>query len=456
MILYIEDPFGRTGPAEDIDLIVHDMRLLILDAKKRGVRVVITSRSAVFRTAVADKLNPFIVTLSQELLIDQSYDEAALEQIAGYYVSSFAPLWARDCDQLAISRMVAGELPAPHNIKEFIEATRGEPDPSVALGRLADFRDIIQEFATVFGKMDDWLLDALLLITAAGDLELGRDELAVLYDGLQPGRAPYRSFPAAVRSLGDYVTVYGSERETQLLQPRHPSLGEALEALTRRDESRLEATWLLIELCHGHAAEKYGLVAIRLLANYADRWAIDPRRLELLADYFESTSLGVRTWSRRAILNRFDQVSRMAAGIVADLAQRSWGDRFLVILIFQPSRLNDERYTELALRLADSNDEQTRFFLADWIGGLLRPVACAAVADVLLKDPDGLVRRTAIMRMVEHRTLDEAATERLIQAALELPSRHQRWIVQMAEGLSGTPSFSAGAAAAVISALSGH
>lgn len=454
-ILYIEDPFGRTGPAEDIDLIIHHVRLLILDAKKRNVRVVITSRSAVFKTAVADKLNPFIVTLSQELLIDQSYDEAALEQITGFYISNFAPLWARDGDRATICHTVAEELAAPHNIKEFIEATRREPDLSAALARLADFRDIIREFATVFGKMDDWLLDALLLITAAGDIALSPDELAGLYDGLQPRRAPYRSFPAAVRSLGDYVTVYTSGPESQLLQPRHPSLGEGLEALTRRDESRLEATWLLVELCRDRPAEKYGLVAIRLLANYADRWATEPHRLELLAEYFESTRLDVRTWSRRAILNRFDDVSQVAAGVVVDLAQRSWGDRYLAILIFQPSQLDDERYTELALRLADSNDAQTRFFLANWIGGLLRPPACAAISDALLKDPDGIVRRTAIIQMIKHSTLDEAATERLIQAARELPPRHQRWIMQMADGLRASPLPSGGAASAVTSALAG-
>lgn len=452
-IVYIEDPFGRTGPAEDIDSIIREVRHLIIDAERKDVRIVITSRSAVFRTAVADRLNPFIVTLSQELLVDKSYDQASLERIVDHYLSYMTPAWALTGDRAAIIRVVADKLPAPHNIKEFVAATRDEPDPATALRRLADFRDIVQEFANTFGKLDDWLLDALLLITAAGDLDLGQDALTALYDGLQPNRAPYRTFAAAVRSLGDNVTSFNSGREGKLYLPRHPSLGEALEALTRRDESRLEATWLLIELCHDRTMEAYGLVAIRLLANYADRWATEPGRLQLLAGYFESAHLTVRTWSRRAILNRFDQVSRAAADIVVELAQRSWGDRFLVMLIFQPSQLDDELYLELAMRLARSNDAQTRFLLADWIGGPLRSVASSAIADALCEDVDELVRRMAIVRIVEHGTFGRDSDGRIVGAACELAGRHRRWIAQMIAGLNVTREPARGIASAMISAL---
>jgi len=426
--LYIEDPFGRVAPVEDIEEVVRVMRRLILDAKRLDVRIIVTSRSAVFKSAVADRLNPYVVTLSQELLLEQSYDMSALISITDHYLDSYNPDWARTENRELICSRVAAELRAPHNIQEFLAATRSEGNASVALLRLTDFHDIVYEFAAVFNSLDEWVLNALLVVTAADDVELAQDGLAYLYDQLDPGRPPYRSFLVAVRALGDYVSVFTSWRGHSVVVPRHASIDEAVELLVRRDESRLEAVWFIIDRCSEKAETTYAQIAIRLLATYADLWVRESDRISLLVNYLDNSELSLRAIARRAILNRFDELPREAAATIADLAVSSWGDRFLVVMLLQPSALDDERYDELALRLAVSTDDQTRFFLADSLGDRLRRGTMVPMAEQLLQDVDGLVRRTAIVRVAEFLDCNRFSVEQLAHATLELPPRHQRWV----------------------------
>ena len=92
-VIYIEDPFGRTAPLDDTNTIFRILRRLIEEAKARDVRVVITSRTVVLRAAIADRLQDYVVTLSQELVLEKAYDDDSLTLIATNYVKKYQPVW---------------------------------------------------------------------------------------------------------------------------------------------------------------------------------------------------------------------------------------------------------------------------------------------------------------------------------------------------------------------------
>jgi hypothetical protein len=205
--------------------------------------------------------------------------------------------------------------------------------------------------------------------------------------------------------------------------------------LSRREESLLEANWLLIEACHAEAGSFFDQIAIRLLITYADRWAEASDRLNLLSTYFGSNDFATREAARRTVLNRFDELRKEATGIIVDLATKSWGDRFLIQLIVQPSALDDTRYEQLTIRLSKSIDDQTRYLLAERLGNGLRPQVLVRVGLHMLSDIDWLVRRTAILRAAEHFPNDPRLAQEIARAVATLPARHQRWLQTVAGDL---------------------
>jgi hypothetical protein len=417
--IYIEDPFGRTAPLDDIEALLQSLRRLLLEAKRRDVHVVISSRTSVLQATITEHLRENVISLSQELLLESSYDDESLAQIAKCYLASYAPRWAEASDAEAIAIEIAGALRAPHNIQAFLSATRVLGESEEALALLPQFEDIVGELANAIAHFDSWVLNALIVVAATADAGVAIDVGGELYDVLEPDHPPYRSFKDALLMVSEYVNVVG---DYQIL-PRHPSVEEAIGVLTRRQPPMLSATWILIEACE----RRTGLdrMAIDLLVSFADQWASDPDRIAHLATHFESRDLDVRAIARRTALNHFSDLSAAAAAQICDLAMTSWGDRLLVQLLLHPGNLDADCYESLAGHLRDSGDEQTRFFIADRLTTLREPAA-SDFAGRLIGDSSKLVRRTAILRIAE-RYGDDGPFD--VEAVINaLPQRDQRWL----------------------------
>jgi hypothetical protein len=425
-VIYIEDPFGRISPVDDPDAIYGQLRRLFVDAGDRDLLIVVTSRTVVLQAAIADRLREYIVTLSQQLLLDTSYDGAALLDITRRYIDVYEPRWAtHGVDEMAQS--ISAELPAPHNIQEFVLATRALEDPAEARRRLQDFKDVVTQYVTMLKRLEDWTATALLIVSASSGQNMSLQHLTALYDVLNPQHPPYRSFEAALRELHYHLTFSANHQPTV----RHPSIEEAVESLIRQREPLMEATWLLVEACDGHAGVQHASVAIGLLTRFADRWAEAPGRLERLERYFDHSNLDVRAASRRQALNQFAELRAEAARRIADLALNAWGDRFLLQLILSPSQLDDERCERLAARLAISRDAQTKYHLAHHLREL-RPGTAREISPALIADSDGLVVRRAIYEATVLFSTDPDLLPRLREAVARLPSRHRRWLAGMA------------------------
>lgn len=444
--IYIEDPFGRTAPIDDTDAIFRILRNLILEAKNHDVRIVITSRTNVLQAAIADRLQDYVVTLSQELIIEKSYDDEALTCITANYIKNYQPKWAENTDILDCAHRVVSELRAPHNIQEFLFATRSLSNADAALSQLVRFQDIVQEYAQIFAKLEEWIVTALVIIAAASDNEVPHNTFAALYDQLYPNRSPYKSFDVAVRALRDYVNILSNSQPV----PRHPSIEDAVEVLSRRKESLLEANWLIIKSCYKEAIsrhqkallkvkqkliERYSgendsyldRIAIQLLITYADCWATVPDRLSLLEVYFNNDDLSVRAAARRTVLNRFDELHTEATGTITNLAMNSWGDRFLLQVLLHPGSLDDLQYDKLATALSESIDNQTRYFLAERLGSGLRAQVLEKIGLRLIFDSDWLVRRTALLNILEHFSITPHLEKNIKKSVDALPARHRFW-----------------------------
>jgi hypothetical protein len=452
--IYIEDPFGRTAPLDDTDAILRIIRRLILEAENRDVRIVITSRTSVLRSAVADRLSDYVITLSQELILEKSYDDEALNCITYNYINSYRPRWINTTNIYDSIQRVISVLRAPHNIQEFLFATRSLSNTESALSQVVRFQDIVQEYAQVFAKLEEWIVVALIVIAAASDNQVPSHSLAALYDRLYPNRSPYKSFDVAVRALRDYVNTLPNSQPV----PRHPSIEDAVEVLSRRTESLLEANWLIIEIFYNEALsrhqktlleaeqeilEKYSLdsgsylnrIAIQLLVTYADCWSIVPDRLSLLTIYFNNDDLSVRTAARRTVLNRFNELHIEAAEIITNLAMNSWGDRFLLQILLNPGSLDNLPYERLATTLSKSVDSQTRYFLAEKLSNGIRVQILEKIALGLLFDSDWLVRRTAILNILKHFSITSDLEEQIKKSVDGLPFRHRNWLVASAGNL---------------------
>jgi hypothetical protein len=453
--IYIEDPFGRTAPLDDTDAILRIIRRLILEAETRDVRIVITSRTSVLRSAIADRLSDYVITLSQELILEKSYDDEALNCITDNYINSYRPRWINTTNIYDSIQRVVSDLRAPHNIQEFLFATRSVSNAESALSQVVRFQDIVQEYAQVFAKLEEWIVIALVVIAAASDNQVPSHSLAALYDQLYPNRSPYKSFDVAVRSLRDYVNTLPNSQPV----PRHPSIEDAVEVLSRRTESLLEANWLIIETCYNEALsrhqktlleaeqkllEKYSLdsssyfdrIAIQLLVTYADCWSIAPDRLSLLKIYFNNDDLSVRAAARRTVLNRFNELHVEATEIITNLAMKSWGDRFLLQIILHPGSLDDVLYEKLATVLSESVDSQTRYFVAEKLGNGLRIQVLERIVLSLLFDSDWLVRRTALFNILKYLSITSDLEEQIKESVDALPFRHRNWLAVSASDLA--------------------
>jgi hypothetical protein len=417
--VYIEDPFGRTAPLDDTEALLQELRRLLLEAKHRDVHVVISSRTSVLQATITEHLRKNVISLSQELKLESSYDDEALARIARHYLTSYAPEWAEAAGRDAIARAIVRHLRAPHNIQAYLAATRGFEDAEEALALMRDFEDIVNELANAIARFEDWVLSALVVVVATAGARVTIEECGVLYDKLEPAHPPYRSFAAAVQMVSDYVNLIGDRQ----VMPRHPSVEEAVAVLVRREPAMLTAAWILIEACE----QQPGLerVAVDLLVSYADQWAVQPDRIDHLTAYFESDDREVRAVARRTALNHFPDLSSAAATQICELALNSWGDRFLVQLFLHPGSLDDGSYQRLADRMRVSGDEQTRFFIADRLSRLREPMA-TALAEGLIDDSSSLVQRTAILRTIERFGED---TPFDVEAAIEaLRPRDQGWL----------------------------
>jgi len=441
-VIYIEDPFGRISPVDDPDAIFGQLRRLFVDAREKDLLIVVTSRTVVLQAAIADRLREYIITLSQQLLLDTSYDEKALLDITRCYIAVYQPRWeAPDSDEMV--KAIATELHAPHNIQEFVLATRLLEDPAEARQRLHDFKDVVAQYVTTLKRLEDWTATALLIVSASSGQNMSLEDLTALYDALNPQHAPYRSFAAALRELHYHLT-FSDKHQPSL---RHPSIEEAVESLTRQREPLMEATWMLVGACHEHDRATHARVAIGLLTRFADRWAETPGRLEHLESYFDHSHLDIRAASRRQALNQFSELRADAARCIAELALQSWGDRFLLQLILSPSELDDGRYERLAVRLSASRDAQTRYLLAHHLRDL-RTIAAREIGPALIADDDGLIARRAIYETAALFATDPDLLARLRAAVARLPSRHRQWLAGMSANSVAVRDLLAGICAA--------
>lgn len=443
--IYIEDPFGRFAPIDDTDSILRTLKNLILEAKTKDVRIVVTSRTNVLRAAIADRLQKYTVTLSQELILEKSYDDKALACITAKYIESYQPKWAKNIDIPQFIQRVVSELRAPHNIQEFLWITRSNIDLDTVLGRITEFQDIVEAYSKVFETFEEWILIALVVVAAASDCRVSHDFLSSLYNPLIPHRAPYKSFDAAIRELRDYVTVLSNSQPI----PRHPSIEDAVAVLSRRKEFLLEVNWLIVKECYQGASARYqkkliktipsflGLrftndnsfldrVAIQLLITYADRWSQIPERLSLLKIYFNNDNLTIRAASRRTVLNRLDALNSKTVEIITNIAMNSWGDRFLLQILLSPGSLNNAQYKQLAIVLCESKDDQTRCILAERLGNGLREEVFEEIGPRLLFDTEWLVRYTALCKIVEHFSITSHLEQQIKKSVGELPTRYRK------------------------------
>jgi hypothetical protein len=422
--VYLEDPFGRTTPM-DVGRFAQSLRNLVIGVKNRNVQLIITSRTVIFDKVVTADFSRYVITLTKELLLGAAYPPKLLAHMCMAYFEAYDVLWARD-DPTRLAAQVTEELTAPHNVEEFLRATRLESSPTKALEQVQFFRDIVEEYANHIGSLSTSQCGALAVIAYFGDLETDSATLGSLYEGGWLAGASGVRWEVAKRGLNRYLV-----ERTEGWAFRHPSMVEGLERSIRRTSELLDRMWSLVDFSTRQPGLSEELGGLQILSSFADIFAEDDRGIQAIRTFFDSPHLGMREQSRYLVIARFDRVAPEAAEQLLRLALDSWSDRMILRLLLRRPSIDQEADARVVVHLSRSRDTQTRYLTAVALSTVL--VADEGILAALLCDAAASVRRaafTSLVRRLRDQTTDPTnpiSTGGAIRQSLEgwgEPDRH--------------------------------
>ncbi|MBM7861586.1 hypothetical protein JOD27_005415 [Lentzea nigeriaca] len=398
--VYLEDPFGTTVPLDMRDF-VDNLKSFFRIVKNSDVRVVITSRSHVFNQAIPNLLADYVVTLSQQLVLDKSYDQEDLFELIERYLREYRVAWRHQATP-DIMTAVAAELRAPHNIALFITATRNVKKIKEALTELPSYHDIVEQFALTLRDFPLWQHGFLCTSYFFSSFDVNIDITRRLFeDALAEGdfgRPELVSWDRAVLELADYVEVRDTFSHT-FVSLRHPSIEEAFDQRVRADPQLLELVRLLLVRAASSSEQSVAIAALRCFVHYSDRYWLTTWGPRFFSGLLDRPNPYLREVTRLHVISESHHLPAEQRETLHAHAETTWNDRFLMrLLIGAP--VSSARRGRLVRRLATTWDDWVRYQLARQIRFLQDRDESASTLLILLDDQSPTVAKAAIASLV--------------------------------------------------------
>jgi hypothetical protein len=414
--VYLEDPFGTTVPVDMRDF-VGNLKAFLRMVRTMDIRVVITSRSQVFNQVIPDLFAPHVVTLSQRLNLDRSYQPEDLTEIVQRYLVEYQVAWRSEAGPDVVSGIVR-ELPAPHNIARFLVDTKDIGTAVSALAELPSYRDLAEQFALMIRDMETWQQGFLcvayffssddLAFFSSDDLAFfAGDDLAGEYSRTlfeqalangDFGSPTLASWDRAVQELGDYLTT------RQLLTGvfltlRHPSIEEAFDQRVRADPVLREVVRRLVARAAASTERRMLIAAFRCFVHYSDQYWDTSWGPGLFDRLLNGDDNRLREITRLYVIEESHRLSAGYRELLHEQAEHTWNERFLLRLLIGAPVATDRRQ-RLVARLKNTWDDWVRYELARNLPWILPKPEMSATHLELLADRSSTVAKAAIVSVV--------------------------------------------------------
>jgi hypothetical protein len=396
--VYLEDPFGTTVPLDMRDF-VDNLKSFFRIVRETDLRVVITSRSHVFNQVIPDVFAEYVVTLTQQLVLEQSYDADDLADLIRRYLDEYRVAWRAEATPDVVAR-IAGELHAPHNIALFLIATRDVARMADALAQLRSYRDVVEQFALILRELPLWQLGFLCVAYFFSSFDIDAVLTRRLFDeGVAAGElgaAELVSWDRAVRELAEFCT----ERETwrrSFIGLRHPSIEEAFDHRVRADPRLLEVVRLLMTRAERSGDARMVVAAFRCFVHYSDHYWRTMWGPEFFGTLLDGQDPYLREMARLHVITESARLTEAQRELLHDEAERTWNERFLTRLLLG-APVTQERRERLVERLATTWDDWVRYQLARQVAWLC-PRQSERVLSRLARDPSTTVAKAAMAEL---------------------------------------------------------
>jgi hypothetical protein len=398
--VYLEDPFGTTVPLDMRDF-VDNLKAFFRIVRDGDRRVVITSRSHVFNQVIPDVFAEHVVTLTQQLVLEKSYDADDLALLIRRYLDEYEVAWRTEATPPVIDR-IAGELHAPHNIALFLIATKDVPGVADALAQLVSYRDVVEQFALTLRELPLWQLGFLCVAYFFSSFDIDAVLTRRLFDDAvaagELGAAELVSWDRAVRELAEFCT----EREMwrwSFIGLRHPSIEEAFDHRVRADPRLLEAVRLLMARAERSGDARMVVAAFRCFVHYSDHYWRTTWGPEFFGTLLHGKDPYLREMTRLHVITESAHLTEAQRELLHDEAERTWNERFLIRLLLG-APVSPPRRDRLVERLTTTWDDWVRYQLARQVTWLC-PRQSEQVLSRLAHDPSTTVAKAAVAAMAE-------------------------------------------------------
>lgn len=396
--VYLEDPFGTTVPLDMRDF-VDNLTSFFRIVRHADLRVVITSRSHVFNQVIPDVFAEYVVTLTQQLVLEQSYDADDLADLVRRYLDEYRVAWRAEATPGVVAR-IAGELHAPHNIALFLIATKDVARMADALAQLRSYRDVVEQFALILRELPLWQLGFLCVAYFFSSFDIDAVLTRRLFDEAvaagELGAAELVSWDRAVRELAEFCT----ERETwrrSFIGLRHPSIEEAFDHRVRAEPRLLEVVRLLMTRAERSRDARMVVAAFRCFVHYSDHYWRTTWGPEFFGTLLHGEDPYLREMTRLHVITESARLTEAQRELLHDEAERTWNERFLTRLLLG-APVTPARRERLVERLATTWDDWVRYQLARQVAWLC-PRQSERVLSRLARDPSTTVAKAAIAEL---------------------------------------------------------
>gem|GEM_PF-1476552 len=320
-IIHLDDPFGETMERRTDAFAKGLKTFLDLAGEYEHLRVIITTRLAIFRDAIAEEHGQALVAaLEQDLRVHTSYRADVLLNIFHRYCDLYRPAWAGDPAIMAtLDERLPQLLPAPHNIEFFVQTAEGFTTLEQLLEHVEVCKEMVRALAQWIGHLPEHeqiFITCLEVCSAAAllfpgeaaarmDLEQAyKQMLSYLFKTDRIAGIPTAPF-ARARDKFDMILVQRQGAGGRaLLDFVHPSYHEAFWYAVRQ-ALPIQCWWLLLreraKAIFKELKERIDLVQLGMIERYGtlDR---DLDRLLLLAA--TSTNIGEQRIAFERMLER--------------------------------------------------------------------------------------------------------------------------------------------------------
>ncbi|MBM3239856.1 hypothetical protein FJZ31_26530 [Candidatus Poribacteria bacterium] len=396
--IYIEDPFGRTDPL-NIHEFVANIHNLVIEAKRRNLRIIVTSRTAQFDSVLKIGVRDYVVYLRRFMQLGGTYSNDDLKEILHRYAELYRPHWMGQPTLEDIAMRQAELLGAPHNIELFVRASIHASSISEIKCFGSTSRDVEVEIAGEFSRLgakDKAFLFAVIFF-AGFDIDESKTKI-IFHDVCASGvqMCGTDAWQLSRSRLDRYVGT-ASGLGSKYLIMRHPSYEEAFIGLVKTDlETRLDVENALqilvskrelwIRVCVIECILRLGLDSLG-----------EEESVELLRQLLEDESAIVRQGAIAACIRDFKSAGESCRIFILDHVRNCWNERNQARFFCQNFDALEFAVAEKMMQqLTFSQDMWVRFKLVQWCS---LPIAGRqyrlAVAKFLSRDAVGEVARIA-------------------------------------------------------------